>query len=192
MKNLAYYIGFLVLVALLFFGVRSLFVHNKKTVQTLKTTISQTLTDLSASDTKVIQTTQGPVVGDEARREVRITIGRSERKVEVVQGYQNTVINSQSFYNNQSAYDIFLRSIARLGYSISRKANPMDERGVCSSGQTFIYEVVDSGETKLDQRLWGASCSASLGTFKGNGPAIRNLFQQQIPNYSTIVSNARI
>jgi hypothetical protein len=141
------------------------------------------LSDYANTSTVVRLTIDSPVTADVSHHAVRVTIGRDQNSVEMFQGYQGKVTALYNYSNNQEAYDTFLRSLQLLGYTKGDPApEKADERGYCANGNRYIYEIVSGAATV--QRYWFSSCS--VGTFKGNGAIIRNLFRKQIPDYSKV------
>lgn len=137
----------------------------------------------------VSYTIQGKLVGEEERRAVRITITQTERKAEILQGYDEAVIKTQVAANKQSAYDTFLRALVTAGFNNSNKNVNSDERGSCPNGRRFIYTANFSDQTKY--RSWGASCSKA-GSFLGNKEIIRSLFENQIPEFDTFIRGTKL
>lgn len=137
---------------------------------------------------EVSLTTQGKVVGDEDFRSIRVKVTQYNRTVEVLKGYDNTVDKTQQFTNTRAAYDTFLHSLANLGFTKSRKANYADERGVCPTGNRFIYLLQEDGNDV--HRSWSASCG-NVGSFAG-ASQVRQLFQSQIPEYSKFVQGVQL
>jgi hypothetical protein len=148
------------------------------------------LLDQDNADSRVKVTTQGRLVGEDQRRSIRITVSQSQRTIEVIQGYENNVIKSQSFSNTPAAYSTFLRAINDAGFTKYRKGANGDERGACPQGQRYIYEL-NKGSERL-QRLWGTSCTSNEGSLIGNGARIRQIFQDQIPGYSHYVLDVNL
>ena len=150
------------------------------------------LPDYSNTDATTSLTIGGIVNGDEMHRQIRITIGSEERKVDIIQGYGNNVINTQSFYNNPDAYGVFLRSISYAGFlnAIKKPAVTSNPAGQCPLGNTFIYQLNQEGETLSN--LWSSTCGVKVGTLGGNSNLLQTLFQNQIPNYNTITQNVNL
>jgi hypothetical protein len=137
----------------------------------------------------VIWKQEGRVVGDEVRRSVRITVSATERKAELLTGYEEKVERSIVLPNDKEAYAKFMISLEHAGFGTERKVKQVDERGICPLGQTYIYEIIESSQSKL--RLWSTSCTAKDGTFGGKTTTVRQLFQAQIPGYEKITSGVR-
>lgn len=143
-------------------------------------------TDYLNDTSKMIYTLQGPVVGDDARRSVRITIDSDSRTIEQIDGYQGKVVKSQSFTNNKEAYSYFLASLDKVGYTDERRTRNPDSQGACSRGQTYLFQITDSTQLMMDR--WSASCSG-MGTYGGNTANTRILFENQITTYNQFVSD---
>jgi hypothetical protein len=147
------------------------------------------LSDYANTSTVVRLTVDGPVTADQNHRAVRVTVGRDQSLVEVIKGYQGSVIAQQSYANNTAAYETFLKSLQTLGFTKGDSTPALaDERGYCPTGERFIYEI-DSGATSV-QRYWSSTCST--GTFKGSGQSVRTLFRSQIPNYNVITAGTQL
>lgn len=138
----------------------------------------------------VSYTVEGKVVGDEERRAVRITVGSSTRKIEVLRGYNETVEKSQTFTNTSAGYEEFLKALELAGFSRKRDYTPKDERGVCPLGRRYIYEFEKPGEDTV--KTWSTSCSPQQGTFGGVSTTVRQLFQNQVPEYNKFTSGVRL
>lgn len=154
--------------------------------------VSQTKppTLLDHATTSVVQyTTYGKLVGENQRRAIRISVSPLERKVEVLAGYDESVVATQTYANTQAAYDNFLVALEGQGYTKSRSSSITDPRGVCTEGKRFEYRVVNNG-TDIT-KLWSNSCD-KLGTFAGSPTKVQTLFQAQIPEYNTVVKDVRL
>ncbi|HSD56405.1 MAG TPA: hypothetical protein VLA92_04610, partial [Candidatus Saccharimonadales bacterium] len=69
------------------------------------------LTDYANSNALVRMTVDGPIVSDQQHQAYRVTVGRSETRVETLQGYEYETIESRTYNNNQEGYTNFLRAI---------------------------------------------------------------------------------
>ncbi|HUS25801.1 MAG TPA: hypothetical protein VMY99_00440 [Nevskiaceae bacterium] len=147
------------------------------------------LSDYATTNTVVQLTIDGPVVAEDLHRGVRITVGGSENRLEIYQGYQNNVIQSKTYANNEQAYGVFLRALQLASFNKGNAEGPADERGVCATGSRYIYEIID-GNTDV-QRYWSTSCGGQ-GNFQGSPAPIRNLFSKQIPDYGPILSAYKV
>jgi hypothetical protein len=132
-------------------------------------------------------TTQGEVVGEDQRKAIRIIVNQDERRLEVLTGYEEAVERSSTFANTHAAFETFLVSIDQAGFENRKPSAVEDERGACPLGKRYIYELREHSQELL--RLWNTSCGSKQGTFDGNSSTIRQLFEQQIPDYDKAVSN---
>lgn len=146
------------------------------------------LTDYADKNSMVSVTTIGTLVGEENRREIRVTVTPTERRLEVLSGYEEAVMSSQSFPNTQTAYANFLSALSDLGFTSSHK-NTTDPRGVCPTGNRYIYDLSEGGDHLSN--LWQVNCDIP-GTFAGHGTTTRQLFQQQIPGYDKLVQGVKL
>lgn len=180
-------VGFIIFMVILF----NLFLGGSKPAPVDRVALKP-LPEYAASDATVSFTTDGIVNGDELHRAIRITISSNQRILDVLQGYNPTVIQSKSFVNNQEAYDVFLRSIGNYGFLLKSKKSKAvtDERGLCPLGFRYILDLNQSG-TDLS-RLWGSSCGMAIGDAAGTVPTIQQLFQNQIPDYETLTSQVNL
>ncbi|MBX4201651.1 hypothetical protein KW803_02020 [Candidatus Saccharibacteria bacterium] len=177
------FIFMVILVALLFGG-------NKKPAtpgEALKP-----LPDYADTNATVSFTTDGIINGDEMHRGIRITVSANQRSLDVLQGYNPRVIQSQTFVNNQEAYKVFLTAIANAGFLTKSKKVPATavETGQCPLGFRYNYTLQDTGNDLSN--LWSTSCGSKTGTSGGSTSLLSTLFQRQIPNYSNLVSNVNL
>lgn len=179
-----YFLGFLgvvALVILVFVLIVRSFSHHESAPK------NQTvLSDYTNTSTVMRFTIEGPVTAEQTHNEVRITVGRDANTIEVIQGYENHVVNAKTYPNNAEAYGTFLHALQLLNYT-KGDSNPKlaDERGYCPNGSKYVYEII-SGASDV-QRFWIGTCG--VGTFRGASPTIRGLFTRQIPDYDKFVNN---
>lgn len=149
-----------------------------------------TLTDYARSGTRVIFTTDGIINGDDKHRAIRITVSGSLREIEILQGYDGKVINSQTYDNDSSAYDVFLHALNTANFTSEVKnAKPADEKGSCPTGLRYYYDLKDGGDTV--KHLWSTSCGG-IGNFGGSPSLTRQLFRQQIPDYGKLTGGVSL
>ena len=133
----------------------------------------------------------GPVVGEEEHYSIRIKVDRDFRTIEVVRGYDNTIVKSEEIANTLEAYEAFVAALTGAGFT--RTVPPEgrgDELQSCPLGRKFSYEVEPG--TSDSFHAWSNSCGNKQGTFSGNGAIIQTLFQRQIPDYNKYVSDVRL
>ncbi len=188
------YIAALVVIGLIFFGLVTLTIAslNKpdtdKTRKETKTSQNQPAQPAAKSLEKdarsVSYTIQGKLVGEESRRAIRITITGSERRAEVLSGYDESVIKTATFANKQSAFDTFLSALNAAGYTSRDSKITQSEDSACPSGKRYVYEVTYKDNST--QKTWNTSCGR-LGNFRGNGSVTADLFKNQITDYDKFV-----
>ncbi len=162
-----------------------------KTIKTPSGVTLKALTDYANTDATVSMEVDGRVNGDESHRAVRITIGRDQRSLQVIQGYSGNVIESKTFYNTQPAYDVFLRAIKGGGFTLKLKNTKYsDEKGICPLGDRYIFTLSQDNDDL--SRLWGSSCGTAVGTFGGSRPLMQQLFQAQIPDYAKLTQQVQL
>jgi len=182
-----YFIAVLVVIVLIIFGV-VLFSGGSKPHQ--PTITPKTLPDYAATDASVRLIIDGQINGDENHRAIRITIDKNERQVDIIQGYQGSVMQTQSFGNNESAYNNFLHALVQAGFTMVRKTTQTDETGICPLGNRYTYEL-DNTSDKKDFSRWSTSCGGE-GTYGGQPAFTRSLFENQIPDYNDLTNNVQL
>ncbi|HSX32689.1 MAG TPA: hypothetical protein VLF43_05490 [Candidatus Saccharimonadales bacterium] len=92
------------------------------------------------------------VNGEEDHFTVRITVGRDERTIETVSGYDGDVTATKTLDNDQEAYTVFLRALQFQGYTNgdTDKAKA-DERGLCPTSKRYIYEIISPGGSSIQR-----------------------------------------
>lgn len=180
-----YFVSLFILIATLATLVIVLMKNQSRTTQTTtRPNEPIVLSDYFDSDVKVRVTMDGDVRAKENQRSVRITVGRGIRQVEVFKGFERDLERSKTYDNTQADFEVFAKSIQGLGFTFpSKDKNQLeDETGICPFGVRYIYEVIEDDRQVM--RLWSNTCAPEIGTFKGAGTPIRQLFRQQIPDYA--------
>ena len=126
-------------------------------------------------------------------------IGQNQRELDIIQGYSGHITSTQTFYNTQDSYAVFLRAINGGGFllrfvpptpknsKVKVVPAPDDERGQCPLSTRDIFELDQDGSSI--SRLWTSACG---GTFGGNPGLMQTLFQTQIPDYPKLVSTVKL
>jgi hypothetical protein len=189
-------VGFLAFIILIILVMVLIFGGGGTKKQTTKISVPtiMALPDYASTNATTSMTIDGRVNGDELHRAIRITIGQNQRQLDIIQGYSGHVISSQSFYNTQDAYNVFLRAINNSGFLLHAKktkiAVPADERGLCPLGNRYIFELDQNGSTL--SRLWASDCGVAVGTLGGSSSLLQSLFEAQVPKYQTLVGNVQL
>lgn len=176
----------LVLLLVLIFGIGG--DNNQKKTDKPAANTPAVLTDYITPDSKMVLTIDGTINGDDIHRSIRITVDHNDRELEVIQGYQNNVIQRNTFINNMNAYDSFVHALQRTGFGKVRKTNDTDIRGVCATGQRYTFEVYDDG--KNVSRTWSATCTK--GTSMAMAPQVLALFKAQITGYGELTKTVNL
>lgn len=149
-------------------------------------TSEQTLLNTSLTHA-VRMTVRGPIVADEDFRSYQITISPTSRSLVTYSGYLDQVIDNKQLSNNTEAYTQFVYALNRAnmidGTVLTGEKDDM--RGVCATGQVYMFETLDSGNSVKD--LWTSTCSGSKGSFKASVDQVQSLFLQQIPDNATLL-----
>ena len=132
-------------------------------------------------------TIDGPIIANQNHQAVQIDVSQNNTKLDIIQGYQGKVVNTQSFGNNQASYSDFLQALNVAGYTKGISSSTTDYSGYCPFGERYVYKVINStGQTT--QQYWATSCGGQ-GDFKGRVVTVNEHFQKQIPDYNTLTQN---
>lgn len=127
------------------------------------------------------------VNADQTHRRLITTVGRDQTTFTVEQGYQGTVMRTQSYGNNEASYAYFLQALQVAGYTNGdTNAKNTDYRGYCPTGRRFIFSIKDGANTI--QQFWATSCGGAA-TFHGKTTTILDLFKLQVPDYDKLTSD---
>ncbi len=146
--------------------------------------------DFAKSEATAHFTVEGPVTAPENHYKIHISVNRSERKMEVIRGYNGEILRTKTYPNTDASFESFLYALGSAGYTVTRDVQLEDERGVCPTGRRFIYEIMVGSEQK--HRSWSASCSSKVGTFSGDRRMVNRLFEDQIPDYNELDNGAKL
>ncbi|MGH7142100.1 MAG: hypothetical protein ACREF5_01330 [Candidatus Saccharimonadales bacterium] len=142
------------------------------------------------TDAAVQLTVDSPVAASSTHHDIILNIDNTQATITVTQGYEGKTDTANAYPMNVNAYATFLHSLELNGFADGNN-NPSlsDDRGHCALGDRYIYEVINGGGNNLE-RYWSTSCAT--GTFEGNGPVIRQLFDAQFPDYNSLTSNVTL
>jgi len=168
----------------------TIFFVSKRKPSTKIVNPSINLVDYADTGSTVVYTQYGPLISEEQRVGIRISVSRDQRKLEILQGYNEKVVKEQTLTNNQAAYDEFIHALKIAGYDKSKKAKYSDNRGVCPLGDKFTYKLMDNSKELLS--LWSTSCGKGDGNFGGESTLIKTLFEKQIPKFDTITEQVTL
>lgn len=181
-----YFIGFLVTIGLIIVLIVLLFTGGGGSKKAKPKTV-MSLADYASTDAVARLTIDGPINADQSHQAVRITVGQADVTYEQIQGYQGTVVNSQSYANNQSAYSNFLYAIGHVGFTRGDSSAALaNEKGYCPLGSRYIFELIENSQDI--ERYWATTCG-NPKTYKGSVPSTLSLFELQVPNYNDLIQN---
>lgn len=166
-------IGLVVLIVIMLF---KSFPGTKSTSDNTTKTID--LVTYAKTDAVTSMYVDGPVIVDQDHKAARITVDRTQTKIEVINGYEGRVVRQETFPNNSESYASFLKSIEKLGFDSAVATNiSADERGFCPTGNRYIF-TLNNGANEV-VRAWSSYCGQ--GNFGGQYKSIIALFKAQIP-----------
>lgn len=184
-----YIIGFIIFLALIFFGVKLFQSATKSSAPKTTPAKAISLPDYASTTAQVRFIQDGPINSNEKHRTIQITIGRDQRTIDIIQGYEGNMLNTQTLTNNQTSYNVFLNALNNVGFMRQKKTvKNTDETGQCPLGFRFTYQLMNTGSSDTDKTTWSTSCG-SLGTFAGNASMVMSLFQRQIPEYQKLTQS---
>lgn len=148
------------------------------------------LVDYAQTGSSVSMTIDGIINGDDTHRQIRITVDRSQRVLDIIQGYSGNVIDQHTFANTGDAYNVFLHAINNGGFLLARKGITANYIGQCPGGERFIFTLNQSG-TNLATR-WTSDCGSNVGNLAGDLSTLEALFQNQITGYSDLTAELQL
>ena len=187
------YIIALIAIALVFFGAVILLIsilnsNGDDVPKPNSPESSENQKDFKKDADEVTFTTYGPVVGDNERWAVRITVNKFERVVEYLSGYQEAVIDEQFEDNNDQAYEALLIALDTAGFNRLIPDFETDQRSQCLKGKRYSFGIQYFEFD--DAYSWATSCSKKQGSFRGDRDLVEDLMRDQITDYKKFVSGA--
>jgi hypothetical protein len=178
-----YFVGFLIIIGLLFIGVllmvRLLFggSEGKKTTEQPASKLSS----IVGTTKSVHLTVDMPINADQVHRQVKIDASTTQSQVRLITGYEDQAVRTEINANNPAAFGSFLEALDAAGFTNGDKESELsDERGLCPQGKRYVMEIRDGAQTL--QRYWATSCG-DKSNFKGDYNTILRLFKAQVPDY---------
>jgi len=183
-----YFIGILVSIGLLVLLVVLLFSGNKPSS---RGAVPKSLSSYANTDALVRMTIDGPITAGQDHNSVQITVGQNSATLNLIQGYDNNVIESKTYPNTQNGYSAFLYSLYYAGYSLGNNAeNLKNDLGYCSIGNRYIFELIQNGNDLT--RYWTTNCGGVKKTYNGDSNLTIDLFKAQIPDYYSLTRTATL
>lgn len=187
-----YGIAIIIVAFLAIVGTVVLFGRSNSSSNSKKTSRFTKLADYESKDgTVVTMTQQGKLVGEDQRRAIRVTVTRTYRRVEILDGYEERTERSNDYPNTPDAYTTFSRALDHLSFGKERTVVQPDERAMCPLGNRFVYRLTNNSQEVM--RTWSDTCSASDGPFAGTSAStVQQLFRLQIPDYNLFTSSVQL
>jgi len=182
-----YLVGFGITVGLIILLVIMLFSGGDSPKTTTPT--GKPLDSYANTDAELRMTIDGPVNANEDHRQIQIIVDRDHTAVNVFKGYDQDVIQTQSFANSENGFSAFLHSLALLNFNKGESSTKAGEVGHCATGRRYVFELVEGSRTI--ERYWATSCNGPH-TYQGNLQMTVELFERQIPNYNDIPTSNSI
>ncbi len=183
MRYILSFLGFLAVIVFLIVLIFRLGSSNNVT----PTAPAVDMAKVASSSASFIFTEEGPIVAEEDHYQIRITVSDTNRRVEILRGYQYNVVAQADFDNNSQAFSQFVSALAQNGYNKERKTRLTSEDGVCATGRRFIFET---SPADVLPRRWSTTCEEK-GNIGGNINRITDLYRKQIPGYEKFISDAK-
>ncbi len=159
--------------------------------QTQSQTKKADLLGAPAAGKAVQYTIRGRIVGEEEHRSIRFTVNQNERRIDELQGYNETIVKTQQTDNTEEAYKAFIEALNGVGFTRTIAAEGRgSESQDCPLGRVYSFELGPSSSDVF--HTWSNSCSGKQGTFGGNQRTVQALFEEQIPDYQQFISGVRL
>jgi hypothetical protein len=147
------------------------------------------LPDYATTGSSAQYSIEGPVVADQSYEQISIDVDAQQVTLNIYKSYDHDLIKTQTYQNSQEAYNTFLKALQNVGFT-KVNTNPAlkDHHGVCPLSQSSVYSF-DNGSKQVIH-AWSTPCGSK--SFNGNASSVRTLFQRQVPDYSTQISDAKL
>ena len=141
--------------------------------------------------TNVSMLIDGPETSSSNHNQVLINVNNSTVTINAYVGYNNKLLNFETFPNTEASFHVFLRSLEFSQFNVGSSSTSLSQAsGFCPQGDRYIFSTsIDNHQT---QRYWITNCSGLQHTFNGNFNLTYSQFIGQIPNYYTFVNNLNI
>lgn len=183
-----YFLGALAVVLISILAIVGIVRHHPQSGVSTPVTPASLASYADDGASQVTYLVQGRLVGNESRRSIRISVSQTSRSLEILNGYDEVIAKQQTLDNVPEAYRAFLAALQTAGFTNSKTTKlSNDGIGSCPLGKRYVYQLLENGETVTD--LWNTSCADKAGSFNGVSITVRQLFQNQFPNYLDFVKN---
>lgn len=152
--------------------------------------LSDKILDYADTNVKTSILESGPIINEDEHRQIGIVVGRDSVVLTVYRGYNGDVIKRRQYPNTEASYRSFLAALRAESFTDTQTSLNTNYLGACPRSSRYYFEMASSTENVYES--WATDCSSKIGTFDGNLSDVRNLFQAQVPNYSTLTRNVNI
>lgn len=166
--------------------------NTKSTNEVSQVDINRSALLTSTDGSSVTMSVRGPIVADENFHSYQISVSPSSRQIKTFNGYLDTVVDQKDLSNNVAAYEQFVHALdkANLPLGTQLPDDKNDVRGICATGRVFEYTIYKEGRPV--QMLWTSTCSGSKGSLKASVQQVSDLFVNQIPDASKLISTVKL
>jgi len=139
------------------------------------------IADFADTNVQVRMNIRGPINNNQEHEDLQITVDRDNTIGELISGYQDGVSRSQETSNNIESYKAFLSALHNSNFTKSQlPLKGIQYDGACPKGYRYTFEFLGGG-ADVPKSSWATSCSKKIGTFAGELPQVKSLFQAQLP-----------
>jgi hypothetical protein len=178
-----YYIGFLIAIGLSIILILLLFAGGSSSGTKPKTPVAHLHNYANIEDAQASMTVDGPINADSQHQSYEISVTNTEATYQQFSGYNRTLVSSNSYANNVTAFYAFLGAIQIAGFNLGNINYPVtNDTSYCPTGSRTDYRFTANGQTV--EHWWTTSCNS--GSFEGNSTLVNSLFEAQIPDYGTL------
>jgi len=140
---------------------------------------------------QVAMLVDGPVNAVSLHNQVLVVISNSQTTFKIFQGYNDHTIQEKTYPMTDAAFHVFLRSLEYANFNQGKTTPGLSQAsGYCPTGDRFIFTYDRNG--RQIERFWSTSCGGDPHTFDGNLGLTEQLFVNQVPNYSNMISNLNL
>lgn len=150
--------------------------------------VSQQQLLATTAENSVRMTVRGAIVAQEDFRSYQITVSPTSRTMQTFTGYLGTVLRQETLTNNGAAYDQFVHALdkANMSKGTPLSAEQNDVLGICATGKLYEFSTLKNNET-VEMR-WTSTCAGSPGSLQASSTQLSQLFLNQIPNSTNLLS----
>jgi len=140
---------------------------------------------------QVAMLVDGPVNAVSLHNQVLVVISNSQTTFKIFQGYNDHIIKEKTYPMTDAAFHVFLRSLESANFNLGHTSPGLSQAsGFCPTGDRFIFTYDRNGQQI--ERYWSTSCGGVPHTFDGNLGLTEQLFVNQVPDYSNMISNLNL